>query len=265
MDSDVPFGSSPSVSDAADSVRRWIASLVLYVELRIRLFALESKDAGFHLLVLAVLLVSAFVLFAGFLAMLIVFLLYLLTLIFHWEWGWSALACAGVLLIISIIVGAIFRFRIIKPLYPSTVAEFKKDCEWLSRQTKNTDRDGAIRYQSRIEYPLFARAAKSGYSSISIGVPKEDLRNWVTVAAIIGWLLSRLPARKQKIYIGSSDRLKSEKRRGGGGLLRPLWNGGWAITKPLLAAYLTKKITEKTKYRDGNSQSQMLSDGRLHF
>jgi len=63
---------------------------------------------------------------------------------------------------------------------------------------------------------------------------------WMIVAAIIGWILSRLPARKQKIYIRSSDPIKSEKRPGGGGLLRPLWNGGWAITKPPLAAYLTK-------------------------
>jgi uncharacterized membrane protein YqjE len=138
MDSDVPLGLSPSISDAADSVRRWIASLVLYVELKIRLLAVESKEAGFHLLVLAVLLVSALVLFAGFLAMLVVFLLYLLMLIFHWEWGWSALACAGALLIISIIAGVIFRFQIIKPLYPTTFAEFKKDREWLSRQTKNS-------------------------------------------------------------------------------------------------------------------------------
>ena len=51
MDSDVPVGSSPSISGAADSVRRWIASVVLYIELRIRLLALESKDAGVHLLV----------------------------------------------------------------------------------------------------------------------------------------------------------------------------------------------------------------------
>src|ERR1700680_3721873 len=105
MDSDVAVCSSPSMSDAADSVRRWIAFLVLYIELRIRLLALESKEAGFHLLVLAVLFVSSLVLFAGFLAMLIVFLLYLLMLIFHWEWGWSALACAGVLLITSIVAG----------------------------------------------------------------------------------------------------------------------------------------------------------------
>jgi uncharacterized membrane protein YqjE len=61
MDSNVAVGSSPSISDTADSVRRWIGSLVLYVELRIRLLALESKDAGFHLLVLAVLLVSALI------------------------------------------------------------------------------------------------------------------------------------------------------------------------------------------------------------
>jgi hypothetical protein len=63
---------------------------------------------------LAVLFVSALVLFGGFLAMLIVFLLYLLMLIFHWEWGWSALACAGALLITSVIAGVIFRFQIIK-------------------------------------------------------------------------------------------------------------------------------------------------------
>lgn len=69
---------------------------------------------------------SVLVLFAGFLAMLIVFLLYLLMLIFNWEWGWSALACAGMLLIVSIIEGVIFRFQIIKPIYPTTFAEIKK-------------------------------------------------------------------------------------------------------------------------------------------
>ena len=137
MDSAIPIGPSPSISDAADSLRRWIASLVLYVELRIRLLALESKEAAVHLLVLAVLFVSALVLFAGFLGMLIVFLLYLLMLIFHWEWGWSALACAGLLLIISIVAGVLFRFQIINPLFSTTFAEFKKDREWLSRQTKN--------------------------------------------------------------------------------------------------------------------------------
>jgi hypothetical protein len=77
--------------------------------------------------------------------------------------------------------------------------------------------------------------------------------SWMTVAAIIGWILSGLPARKQKIYIRSSNPLKSEKKLGGGGFLRPVWNGGWAITKPLLAAYLTKKIARKAQFPDASS------------
>jgi hypothetical protein len=46
MDSAVPVGSPPTISDGADSVRRWIASLVLYIELRVRLLALESKEGS---------------------------------------------------------------------------------------------------------------------------------------------------------------------------------------------------------------------------
>ena len=87
---------------------------------------------------------------------------------------------------------------------------------------------------------------------------KKHLWSWLTVAAIFGWILSRLPARKQKIYIRSSDLTKSEKRPGGGGLLRPLWNGGWAITKPLLVAYLTRKIAEKVKHQDPNSIADVI-------
>lgn len=50
----------------------------------------------------------------------------------------------------------------------------------------------------------------------------------MTVAGIIGWILSRLPTRKQKIYIRSTDPIKSEKRLGGGGILRPVleWKVG---------------------------------------
>jgi hypothetical protein len=87
---------------------------------------------------------------------------------------------------------------------------------------------------------------------------KKHLWSWLTVAAIFGWILSRLPARKQKIYIRSSNPLESEKRQGGGGFLRPVWNGGWAITKPLLAAYLTKKIAEKAKFQDPNSIADVI-------
>src|ERR1700730_12302254 len=139
MDPDAPLGVQASKQSTSDSVRNWIASFLSYLELRLRLVGLESKEAGLHLLVLALLFVGAVVFFAGFLVMLLVFLLYLLTLIFHWGWGWSALACGVVSLLAAIAAGVILRCRIVKPLFPTTLAEFKRDREGLTHQTKESE------------------------------------------------------------------------------------------------------------------------------
>ena len=139
MDSDAPLGAPASKQSTSDSVRNWVASFLSYLELRLRLLGLESKEAGLHLLLLVLLFVGAVVFFAGFLALLLVFFLYLLTLIFHWEWGWSALACAGVSLLAAIAAGVILRIRIVKPLFPTTFAEIKRDREWLTHKTKESE------------------------------------------------------------------------------------------------------------------------------
>ena len=139
MDSDGSLGAQTSKQSTSDSVRNLVATLLSYLELRLRLLGLESKEAGFHLLTLGLLFAGTVVFFAGFLIMLIVFLLYLVMLIFHWEWGWSALVCGGVLLLISIVAGVVLRFQIIKPLFPITFAEFEKDREWLTRKRKKSE------------------------------------------------------------------------------------------------------------------------------
>ena len=138
MDSDAPLGAQTSNQSASDSVRNWVASFLNYLELRLRLLGLESKEAGLHLLVLALLFAGTVVFFAGFLVMLTVFLLYLVMLIFHWEWGWSALACGGILLLSSVAAGVILRYRIVKPLFPATLTEFQKDREWLTHKKKKS-------------------------------------------------------------------------------------------------------------------------------
>jgi uncharacterized membrane protein YqjE len=139
MDPDAPLGAEASKQSTSDSVRNWVASLLSYLELRLRLLELEAKEAGFHLLVLALLFISGIVFFAGFLVMLLVFFLFLLMLIFHWEWGWSALACGGLALLIAITAGVILRLRIVKPLFPTTHAEFKRDREWLTHKTTESE------------------------------------------------------------------------------------------------------------------------------
>jgi hypothetical protein len=64
------------------SLQRWLALLIEYFELKIRLLGPESKEAGLHVLGLALLLVSTLTLFEGFLVMLVIFFLFLPTLLF---------------------------------------------------------------------------------------------------------------------------------------------------------------------------------------
>jgi hypothetical protein len=73
----------------------------------------------------------------------------------------------------------------------------------------------------------------------------EHSWGWVTSAAIFGWILSRLPARKKKVYLQASE---SEKRTpAGSGFLAQIWKGVWSIVRPVLTTYLTKKVAAKMK------------------
>jgi uncharacterized membrane protein YqjE len=139
MDPEAPVGTQSSKKSTSESVRNWLASFLGYLELRLRLLGLESKEAGYHLLVLALLFACTDVFFVGFLVMLLAFFLYLLMLIFHWGWGWGALACGLANLIAAVVAAVILRFRIVKPLFPTTFAELKKDREWLSHKTKESE------------------------------------------------------------------------------------------------------------------------------
>jgi hypothetical protein len=77
----------------------------------------------------------------------------------------------------------------------------------------------------------------------------ESIKNhpweWASCAAMFGWLLSRIPARKKKVYIDSSSQ-KQVKRRDKGPLGK-LWSEVWQFSKPMIAAYLAKLLAENVK------------------
>jgi uncharacterized membrane protein YqjE len=139
MSSVAPPGAEEERVSSGDSIRSWVASFLRYVELRLRLLGLESKEAGLHLLILGVLFASTVALFASCLLMFAVFLLYLICTLLHWEWGWGALLCSGILLLGSVIAAIILRYRIGRPLFPLTLAELQKDREWLKTKTRNVE------------------------------------------------------------------------------------------------------------------------------
>jgi uncharacterized membrane protein YqjE len=137
-DSDPSPGTPALKLGPGDSIRDLIAFFVRYFELRLQLFGLEAREAGVHLFVVALLAVSTVICLVGFVAMLVVFLLYLMMRILHWEWGWSALALSAAFFLVSFGAGVIFKFRILKPVFSDTFEEFQKDRKWLERPTKSS-------------------------------------------------------------------------------------------------------------------------------
>ena len=72
----------------------------------------------------------------------------------------------------------------------------------------------------------------------------ESIKNhpweWASGAAIFGWLLSRIPARKKRVYLDSSSQKPVKHREKGP--LGKLWREVWQFSKPVIAAYLAKKL-----------------------
>jgi hypothetical protein len=76
-----------------------------------------------------------------------------------------------------------------------------------------------------------------------LGSIKNHPWEWASSAAIIGWLLSRVPARKKRIYIDRSSQKPIKARNAGPE--GKLWRGIWKLFKPIIAAYLAKLLAEK--------------------
>ena len=67
---------------------------------------------------------------------------------------------------------------------------------------------------------------------------------WLSVAAIFGWILSRLPTRKRKIYLEAGTKRKLGEKGAGGGLLGLLFKSVWGLARPVVTAYFTKKLSD---------------------
>ena len=79
---------------------------------------------------------------------------------------------------------------------------------------------------------------------------------WMSLAAIVGWILSRLPARKKKIYIEAGNHRTATKLTKLGTAAKlgigldiglKIWGALWSVARPILTAYLTRKFKAKAQ------------------
>ena len=89
----------PNVQEAIEGrpVASWVSTFIDYPDLKARLLAVESKEASGHFVGLLILVGVLLVLALSSVLMYGMFLLYLVSLVFHLTWGWGALICGVIL------------------------------------------------------------------------------------------------------------------------------------------------------------------------
>jgi uncharacterized membrane protein YqjE len=114
-----------------ESLLALASALTDFFESRFALLAQESKTAAVQLLILVSCLILAVVLCALGYIFLITGAVVGLAHLIGVSWPWVALAAAVLHFVIAMVLLLVARSRITKPLFRATLAELKKDREWL--------------------------------------------------------------------------------------------------------------------------------------
>jgi len=136
MISDRPRSRNPAGrAGLLENLLALVSALADFFESRFALLAQESKVAAVQVLILVGCLIFALLLSALGYVFLITGAVVGLAHLAGISWPWIALAAAAVHFIIALVLLLVARSRITKPLFRTTLAELKKDREWL----KNLD------------------------------------------------------------------------------------------------------------------------------
>jgi uncharacterized membrane protein YqjE len=107
-----------------------------YLQGRLQLLGLESKEAAVHYAIIVALLVAALVVLVFGYFFLCFFAIFGLAALFHDRHTWLWITLGMALLHFGAAVGAVLyaKARFAEPMFTSTINEFKKDQEWLTPQ-----------------------------------------------------------------------------------------------------------------------------------
>ena|ERR1700682_63982 len=115
-----------------------IDALVSFFESRFALFSKESKAALVQVLALLMLLITALLLLAFGYIFLIAGAVLSVAAMVQVSWTWIALIAAGVHILLALVCLLIARAVVRRPAFRETIAELKKDREWLRNLDETT-------------------------------------------------------------------------------------------------------------------------------
>ena len=118
------------------------STLADFFESRAALFATESKAALIQFVLVAICLIAGLLFFAFGYVFLLATAVVAVAHLAKVSWLWTALAAAGLHLLMALIFLLIARSGTKRPLFRATTAELKKDREWLKNlETTNQTRN----------------------------------------------------------------------------------------------------------------------------
>jgi uncharacterized membrane protein YqjE len=136
MISDRPRSRNPAGrAGLLENLLALVSALAGFFESRFALVARESKAAAVQVLILAGCLIFALLFSAVGYVFLVTGVIVGLAHLAGISWPWIALTAAAVHFLIALVLLLVARSRMTKPLFRTTLAELKKDREWL----KNLD------------------------------------------------------------------------------------------------------------------------------
>ena len=113
------------------------SALADFFESRAALFATESKAALVQFVLIAICLVAALLFFVFGYIFLLATAVVAVAHLANVSWLWTALAAAGLHILIALIFLLIALSGIKRPIFRETAAELKKDREWLKNLETN--------------------------------------------------------------------------------------------------------------------------------
>lgn len=126
----------PDIPGLPESLRLLIASAVGYFSARFELFSLEAKDAATNYVKILILLIVAVATLIFGLIFFMCSFVYLVAWLCHWHWGWVLFGFGFFSLAVTIFCALVAKHRFSVDSFASTMAELKKDKEWLSQTNK---------------------------------------------------------------------------------------------------------------------------------
>lgn len=120
-----------------ESIRLLLASAAGYFHARFQLLGLEAKDAAFTYIKILILVVCAVVFLVFGYVFFVFAAVYLVSWLFHWHFAWVTLGFGVGHLLFTAVCLLLAKSHLATANFSETIAEFKKDKEWLSQTNPN--------------------------------------------------------------------------------------------------------------------------------